>query len=245
MLLVLAASLFAVDHQGTLDEVAPLRSLRKSSPPVIPAAAYTKALGGQIATGVEMVEGVAAGKAWGVSKLDIAASDVWKAVNSDEVFEDYMPVDHSDVVSGRKHADGRYIFQYMPLPLVDDRWWITKLQHNTKLFTESGGRIMELYWFDQMDRTDLLNDAQKELVEDGFPVEFTKGSWMVIDLGGDQSLVEYFVWSDPGGSLPAGAASQFAGGAVDETMLAITKLAQKHADSKTPGFVYPDGTPVP
>lgn len=245
MLPLLAAAFFAADHSATLDELKPLRGLRKAAAPTIPTAAYSKALNGEIVTGVQVVEGVDAGKAWGVTKLKVSASAVWKAVTSEEVFEDYMPVDHSDVVGGRKHADGRFIFQYMPLPLVDDRWWITKMNHNTALYTESGGRMMEVYWSDAMDRTDLLNEKQQDLVDDGYPVDFTKGSWLVIDLGGGESLVEYFVWSDPGGSLPAGPASQFAGGAVDDTMKAITKLARKHAAGSAKGYYYPDGTPVP
>jgi hypothetical protein len=244
-MLLLLASLYSADNAATLDTLSSHRGLRKAAAPTIPADAYTRAFAGEVVSGVELVEGVNAGKAWGVAKLDLPASAVWKAVNSDEVFEKFMPIDHSDVVHGRKHADGRFIFQYMPLPLVDDRWWITKMNHNTKLFNESGGAMMELYWFDHMDRTDLLNESQTELVEDGHPVDFTKGSWLVIDLGADTSLVEYFVWSDPGGALPAGPASQFAGGAMDETMKAITTLAEKHANSDSKGYVYPDGTPVP
>ena len=244
MLLFLTV-LLASDHSATMKDLTPFRGLRKAAAPNIPGSAYDQAFRGEIASGVQIVEGVDAGKAWGLLMLDLPAAPVWKAVNSEEVFADFMPITHSDVIAGRKHAEGRVIFQYMPLPLVDDRWWLTTMHSNEALFAQSGGRMMELYWSDVMDRTDLLDEERSQLIEDAHPVDFTKGSWMVVDLGGGQSLVEYFVWSDPGGSLPAGPASQFAGGAVDDTLKAIAKLAEKHARSTTPGYVYPDGTPVP
>ncbi len=244
-MLLLLPALLAMDNTATMSELAPLRPLRKAAAPSIPKSAYDQAFRGEMATGLQIVDGVEAGKAWGLLMLDLPAAAVWKAVNSDELFANVMPVTHSVVVSGRQHAYGRVVFQYMPLPLVDDRWWLTKMYFNEKLFTQSGGRMMELYWSDVMDRTDLLDEELKELVEDGYPVDFTHGSWMVVDLGENQSLIEYYVWSDPGGSIPAGPASQFAGGAVDDTLLAAAKLAEMHAKKGTPGYVYPDGTPVP
>jgi hypothetical protein len=70
---------------------------------------------------------------------------------------------------------------------------------------------------------------------------------MLIDLGEGKTLVEYYVWSDPGGMLPPGPASRFAGGAVKDTLIAMRGLALEHQQGTAygSGFVKPDQSSLP
>lgn len=58
-------------------------------------------------------------------------------------------------------------------------------------------------------------------------VPFTEGGWLLADLGGGRTLVEYYAGSDPGGSIPAGLASRFAAGGIEDTIAAMAGLARK------------------
>ncbi|MBW2257102.1 MAG: hypothetical protein JRI25_21260 [Deltaproteobacteria bacterium] len=106
------------------DEVlalAPLRAHRMAvDPPSIPVAAYDRAAEGKRVAGVQFVEGVAAGQGWGVAVYDLPIEAVWWAVNSEDVHEDWLRVEVSQVVDGEAYRDGRAVFQYLPLPVVKD-----------------------------------------------------------------------------------------------------------------------------
>ena len=50
--------------------------------------------------------------------------------------------------------------------------------------------------------------------------------WFLVDLDGASTVVEYYVWSDPGGSIPAGSANLFARGSITDTLEAMARLAR-------------------
>jgi hypothetical protein len=245
--LILGASTAFADVQGTVDSLAAFRTKRMAKEaPAIPASAYAKAEAGELVSGLEGVAGVSAAKGWGVAVFDIPIESVWKALNDEAVFADRLPVSYSEVVAGRPKRDDRHLFQYMPLPMFDDRWWVTHMRHNGDLYKTSAGKIWELAWTDETDET-RLSPQHKAMIKDAQEVDWTHGSWLLIDLGAGKTLVEYFVWSDPGGSLPPGPASRFAGGAVKETLAAMKALAKEHQQGKAHGggFVRPDQSTLP
>ena len=214
--------------------------------PAIPQGTYAKAEAGELVSGLEGVDGVSAAKGWGVAVFDIPIEYVWKAVNDEGSYAGRLPVSHSEVVAGRIKHDNRYLFQYMPLPMVDDRWWVTQMRHNAALYKASGGKIWEQAWTDATD-TSRLKPSHLSMVESAQAVEWTHGSWFLIDLGNGQTLVEYYVWSHPGGMLPPGPASKFAGGAVKDTLKAMRELSLEHQRGTAAGggFVRPDQTSLP
>ena len=232
----------SADTQSLVDDLAPFRTKRMAKDaPKIPAGTYAKAESGEYISGLEGVDGVSAAKGWGVAIYDIPIEFVWKAVNDEGTFANRLPVNHSEVVAGKPKRDNRYLFQYMPLPMVDDRWWVTHMRHNGDLYTASGGKIWEQAWTDATD-TSRLKPQHISMVESAQAVEWTHGSWLLIDLGNGKTLVEYYVWSHPGGSLPPGPASRFAGGAVKDTLGAMHQLAKEHQAGTAYGgvFVRPD-----
>jgi len=214
--------------------------------PRIPDSAYIEALSGGVVSGIEGVEGVAAAKGWGVMVMQHPIEQIWATVNDETIQPGVMPVSHSFVIQGKRWQPERKVFQFMPLPFpISDRWWMTQVHFSSKLYTESEGRIWEMYWSDRT-HLDTPPEQVKDIAEDGVPVAWSRGAWMLIQLDEQTTLVEYYVWSDPGGLLPAGPASKFAAGAVEETLAAMDMLSAKTGKKAlaTGRVKAPDSSPV-
>ena len=116
----------------------------------------------------------------------------------------------------------------LPLPLVSDRWWVVENRYNTALADQTSGRIRELLW-ENVDapRDEPLSAAARAAVEGAVPVAFNVGAWLLVDIDGQHTLAEYHAWTDPGGDLPAGAASAFANASIAGTMKKMARYAQE------------------
>lgn len=225
-LLALAALALSPDVlTARLAEVEPLRAGRLASDaPGIPADAYAAALEGEIPTGLEAVPGHSARKAWGVAVVDVPIARYWAAINDDSSKVEHTPLEHLKILDGTACAPERTVFQYLPVSWVSDRWWIARITVNAALVDGSGGRVREMRW-ESVDR-DLSTDPEVAgWAAGGIQAEFTKGAWLLVDLDGARTLVEYYAWTDPGGRVPAGLASRFAAGNISETLRAMEKLA--------------------
>ena len=225
----------------TLAMVRPLRGLRTAREPAEPPASAYGQLGGGPQAGIEPVAGTTA-KAWGVAIFDLPVEAVWMAVNEESRMAGALPVSVSRVVGGQVNGSPRRVFEAMDLPLVNDRWWVVDVTHNAALYEQSGGRVWEASWTDATHHAVVDDAVARQAMEAGVPVDWTYGSWLLVDLG-DRTLVEYYSWSDPAGVIPAGA-SRFAGGAVRRTLAAIGELAEANVGRSRAGFVRPDGTPL-
>jgi hypothetical protein len=245
---ILFAVLFSLAAQaGVAEEIAELqefRSLRGADrAPEISAQTYEQALKGPV-SGIHFVEGVNAAQGWGVAVYDLPIEQVWQGLVSENEHAGATPVSVSKVIKGTPHADGRLLFQFMPLPLVTDRWWIVKLNHNKQLYEASSGRMWELFWTDDLNPAHIKGTPNEAIADDGMPVAWTKGAWLLARLSGERTLVEYFAWSDPGGRLPAGPASRFAGGAVKDTLSSMQEFARGMKTRSRQSYVRPDGSPL-
>lgn len=228
-----------------IGQIAPLRSMRKArQAPAIPEQAYRNAAEGKPSSGVHFVDGVAAGKGWGVAIFDQPVESVWMAVNSDESFADRLPLSTSTIIEGDLHRDGRILFQYMPLPIVKDRWWIVDVRQNSELYQASNGKLWELAWTDATDEARLAGRNEADVASGGIPVAWTHGSWLMVELDDGRTLVEYFAWSDPGGLIPAGPASRFARSAILKTFKEVEAMAREYGAAQPGGYVKPDQTPL-
>ncbi len=214
--------------------------------PSIPDSAYIEALTGGVVSGIEGVEGVPVAKGWGVMLMRHPIEQIWAVVNDETIQPGVMPVSHSLVIEGKRWQPERKVFQFMPLPFpISDRWWMTQVHFSSKLYTESSGQIWEMYWTDRT-HLDTPTARVKLITEDGVPVAWSRGAWMLIQIDEQNTLVEYYVWSDPGGLLPAALASKFAAGAVEDTLAAMDMLAAKNGKKAiAEGQVKaPDGSPI-
>ena len=214
--------------------------------PVIPKSAYSEALNGETVSGLVGVDGNPAAKGWGLKVLDLPIEQVWATVNDEGQQGGEKPVSVSVLLEGGRWQEGRVVFQYMPLPFpISDRWWATRLHYASELFSVSNGTMWEMYW-DDLTPTIQLPPPFAEMVEDAVGLAFTHGAWLLVPLDGSHTLVEYYVWSDPGGLLPAGPASRFAAGAVVDTLDTMERLARIHGSQgvKSGRVKRPDGTTI-
>ncbi|MBW2255116.1 MAG: hypothetical protein JRI25_11020 [Deltaproteobacteria bacterium] len=56
---------------------------------------------------------------------------------------------------------------------------------------------------------------------------WTKGAWLLVDLDGEATWIEYQTWSDPGGKLPAKTISRMSAGGISDTLETIAELANE------------------
>ncbi len=242
-MLVLITLFASASDLSTITEVMAHRDARMANgAPIVPQSAYEDALAGERVARISRVVGVGAAKAWGVAVVDAPVETVWMVVNDESALGEHLPVSTAQVVDGTSGTAPRRVFEYLPLPIISDRWWMSDVSHNGQLYTATEGRAWEQVWTDATGEP-VPNDLAAT-AEGGIPVAWTTGSWLLISLPSGKTLVEYYVWTDPGGSLPAGPATRFASGAVKDTLKAVQNLTPSAGSWSRDRYVRPDGTPL-
>ena len=228
-LLALGVTALAVEPttvMSRLDESTVFRKMRITpGVPDIPSSDYEKAAAGKVVTGLVSVDGYKAKKAYGLAIVDVPIERFWAAINDDPSKVEYTKLDYTEILSGGHCAPARMVFQYLPVPLMTDRWWVSNMSTNGPLQAASQGRIREMSW-QTTDPRSLKSETAREWAEKGIPVGFSKGGWLLIDIDGTHTFVEYNAWSDPGGSVPVGLANSFASGGIKDTFETMTQLAK-------------------
>jgi len=212
--------------------------------PEIPSSEYLKALNGEIVTGIEVVADVKAAKGYGIAVFEIPIQTLWKAITDEDHHAGNLPVAHSKTIDGRPRTNDHTIFQYIDVPILTDRWWLVRIRYNNALFSASAGRAWELWWVDRLREPALRTRLDTSIIEDGMPIAWSKGAWLLVDLGNGKTLVEYHTWSDPGGSVPVGPATRFAAGEVKDNLKSMSEFARTHTPSCKGNYFKPDGTPL-
>lgn len=223
----LAVEPAVVSHR--LEEVKALRSLRiDKGAPEIPVEAYEQAAKGRITTGLVAVEGHAARKAWGVAVFEVPIARYWSAINDDAGKVTWTKLTYAEVLEGGACASPRRVFQFLPVPLLTDRWWVFDMTTNKGMQSASDGRMREMRWATDGDFS-LPTASSKEWGDKGIHIDFSVGSWLLLDLNGTHTLVEYHTWADPGGAFSARLASSFATNSIPETLAAMADFARAGA----------------
>lgn len=245
-------SLGLLSTEARADEAADLLAILSAtngqrmvrSAPKITASQVQQALSGQKVKGIELVEGVPSAKGYGLTVVDLPVEKLWSAIIDADLHENAMPLKDSRKLQGKRCAHNHLIFQYIDLPVISDRWWITRIRYNGPLYTSSGGKVWELGFEDVHKDQAMLDGLDPALKGDGIPIAWTKGSWTMISLSPTRTFVQYYVWSDPGGSIPAGPASKFSAGAVEDTLKGVEALARAGKSTCGGAAVRPDGSPL-
>jgi len=208
-------------------EVQPHLALRiAESPPTVPEEVFRKAARGKIATGLIDVEGHRAKKAYGVGILDVGIRELWAGINDETSHPGWTAVTYAELVQGDICQTGRATFMFLPVPMVADRWWITHLVANDEIWRATDGQVRELAWSSSVDPEQVRSEAGRDVIAQGIPLAFTIGAWFLIALDESHTLMEYDIWTDPGGRIPARAASVFAAGSLKDTFEAMESYAK-------------------
>ena len=84
----------------------------------------------------------------------------------------------------------------------------------------------------------------QQLIENGVPIRWAKGSWLLVKLSETKTFVMYHTWSDPGGRVPVSLGTRIAAGQVKNNLKEMTHFSRVHAKSCPGDFFRPDGSPL-
>jgi hypothetical protein len=209
-----------------LAEVQEQRQLRiQASAPAANDADLRKAASGAVVT--NLIPTSTGTRAYGVAVVSMSIGTFWAALNDETRHPGYTAIGYSELVSGRPCASGRHVLQFLPVPMMSDRWWIGVLTKNTKLMQASGGSVRELAWSSSVDAGEVTTDSGRQIIAKADPIGFSRGAWFLVALDEYQTYVEYYLHTDPGGSIPSGMASMFATKGVRDTIAAIQRFAKE------------------
>jgi hypothetical protein len=231
MLLLIATTAMAYDADVLLERVAetqPYRTHRIEGPlPTFSSDDYRKAAQGKVVTGLFRVEGSSNKVGYGVSGLDVGLDQLWAGLNSETQHVDLLPVDYIEIIDGTPCADHRQVLMTASIPLITDRWWITQNTYNTAIHEASAGAMRELGWASPTDFANTALSPAAQTATDGLvAIGFSHGAWFMLALDPSHTLVEYHSWVDPGGRVPASAASMFATAGIEDTFEAMETYSQ-------------------
>lgn len=230
----LACAVPATEVTAAVEATAKHRVHRMAhSAPSIGQENYAEAATGQNVTGLTAANAQGKRAAWGLTVIDAPIAQVWSAINDFSDRIDYSKVSFSQVQQGTHCRSGRQVFQYLPLGFpVSDRWWVSTLTINEPLRARSDGAMRELAFEATTDPSALKTDEARQRAAQAVPVGASQGGWLLVDIGGHSTLIEYFAFSEPGGSVPTSFANAFASSGVKSTLEAVAKLTA--ADPRCP-----------
>ena len=185
-------------------------------------------------------------KGFGVLVTELPFEQWWQALNDENRHAGYVPVGHSEVLGGTVRGENRVVFQYAKL-FGTGRWWVSRVRMNAELFRTSDGRMWEFWWKDEFEAFDAELPPVSEVSDDLPPIEWSRGSWMLVSLGDGCTLVELFNWTRAGGTVGAleGLATSRS---LRSTLNGIRRLADEldpEIPELDPPFIRPDGSRLP
>lgn len=183
-------------------------------------------------------------RGFAVAFVPLPVERLWKAVN-DEPHHGGALVDTSEVIGGTPRGAERLLLQSMER-LGVGRWWVDRVRMNRTLYEATGGRLWELVWEDAFDRVSTDEPAVARLEARLRRVEWTRGAWLLAPVGEGCTLIDYFVWTDPGGLAST---FQFVGASTEirRAVEGLVRLAREHVAEPHEGirFLRPDGRALP
>lgn len=226
--------LAVVAHAATPDEV--LRRVAAADhyrearaargAPALSEAERARVAEGSVVAGLAS-SGEAASKAYGAALIDVSIGVLWSALNDETRQPGYTAVTYSELLVGRPCERGRKVLQFLPVPMVSDRWWIGMPVANTALQRDSGGSVRELTWTSSTDASLVTSESGRNMIALGSPIGSSTGAWFLVAVDARSTWAEYFVVSDPGGRIPASLASRFATSGVRDNIEAIVRFAKE------------------
>lgn len=223
-----AAAVTPDELEATLTAVAPYRAQRQADgPPPIPMSQIRKTADGTVVTGLLPVAGSAASKVYGAAVVDVPIATLWSAINDETRQPGYTATGYAELLVGKPCVNGRRVLQYLDLPWVADRWWIGVPTANQTLLRNSGGSVRELTFHSSVDPSEVKSASGQKILSIAEPIGFSIGSWFLVAIDARTTYAEYYVWSDPGGSIPASLASTFASKGVRDNIAAIVRFAKE------------------
>ncbi len=155
-------------------------------------------------------------KAQGI--INATPEEVWKPIRELENYKAVMPyTEEAKVLSREKEGKVTYFYSRLNTPLVDRRDYILRL------VDESDGKgTFKVSWKAVNDQ-DALQPVNKDVVR----VRINDGYWLLEPReDGKKTFVTYYIYTNPGGSIPGWIADRANGTAVPKVFDSIKKAVE-------------------
>lgn len=155
-----------------------------------------------------------------VGTIDAAPERVWKAVRDYSHYPKTMPyTDVSKIVAKEQGEKIIYLYSVIDAPFVDKRDYTIKLVDESQW--KDGKGFFKVTWT-------AANDRSPKKEDDVVRVQINDGYWLIEPKdGGKKSLATYYVYTDPGGSVPRWLVNRANGSAVPDVFDCVRKAATK------------------
>jgi ribosome-associated toxin RatA of RatAB toxin-antitoxin module len=146
--------------------------------------------------------------------VNLPAERIWKVILDIESYPQFMPyVEEIKVMAA--DATGRYVYHRIDPPLVDGREYTLRMIDTV----DSAKGIWLRSW-------SLADDKGPPPREDQVHLKVSDGSWRLEKLGTTSTRVTYWVYTDPGGSIPTWIANKANTISLPDVMRAVAQRAK-------------------
>ena len=222
MLLFLAVA-FAATYdqiQARLTEIEPLRERRLERGAPRPSEDDVR----KAAQGTVSVH-VSGHKAWATTVVNLPIGKFWAGLNDETRHPGYTAVAYSELLKGSPCQSGRAVLQYLPVPMVSDRWWIGHIRSNNSIARESSNSVREMVWRGSVDPAEVTTESGRKIIDKAEPIGGTRGGWFLVALDQFSTYVEYYSKTNPGEGIPSSISSRLAAQGVKDNIAAMKKFA--------------------
>lgn len=223
MLALFLAVAFAATYdqiQARLSEIEPLRASRlERGAPRSSEEDIRKAAQGSVSVHVDGY------RAWATAVINIPIGKFWAGLNDETRHPGYTAVAYSELLTGSACQSGRAVLQYLPIPMVDDRWWIGHIRANNQIARSSGNSVRELVWRGSVDASEVTTESGRKILSKAEPVGATRGGWLLVAVDQFATYIEYYSNTNPGAGIPSSISSRLAAQGVRDNIAAMKKFA--------------------
>jgi hypothetical protein len=140
------------------------------------------------------------------------AERVWKVIEDIEKYVEFMPYVQEIRIMGKKGGES-FVYHRIDPPLVDAREYTLRMQDE----------IIDGLW---IRRWSLADDKGPAKREDSVHLSVSDGSWTIERLEDGRTHLTYWLYTDPGGSIPNWIANKANTISLPDVMRAIAKRAE-------------------
>ena len=164
-------------------------------------------------------------KAWATTVINLPIGKFWAGLNDETRHPGYTAVAYSELLKGSPCQSGRAVLQYLPVPMVSDRWWIGHIRSNNSIARESSNSVREMVWRGSIDPSEVNTESGRKIIDKAEPIGSTRGGWFLVALDQFSTYVEYYSKTNPGEGIPSSISSRLAAQGVRDNIAAMKKFA--------------------
>lgn len=148
-------------------------------------------------------------------EIDVGAERVWQVLIDVDRYVEFMPYVLEARTLESEGANVEYQYQLIDPPLVDKRDYVLRVE---KSIDEARGLFVRKW--------SAVKNKGPAKPDDAVRLSVVDGMWQLEKLGGSKVRVTYYLFTDPGGSIPNWIANKANRTSVPELMDAVRKRAK-------------------